>query len=193
MLAHLSKELTGLLLAWRDGDSAALDELTPVVYAELHRMARRQLRGERPDHTLQPTALVNEVFLKLVDARRIHWHDRSHFLAVSARLMRQVLVDAARRRRMQKRGAGAVHVTFEPDMVVVGDRPHDLEALDLALEALASEDARKSQVVELRFFGGLAVEEVAAVLGISSDTVTRDWKLARAWLRRELRRNQALP
>lgn len=183
-------DITGLLLAWRGGNSGALQDLVPVVYPELHRMARRQLRGERSGHSLQPTALVNELFLKLVNARRIHWNDRAHFLAVSARLMRRVLVDEARRRRVQKRGAGAQRVTLNPDLIGVGDRAPDLEALDLALDALAAEDARKSQVVELRFFGGLEVEETAEVLGVSADTVTRDWKLAKAWLRRELRQSE---
>ena len=179
-------EVTALLLAWREGDAAALDRLLPAVYDELHRMARRQLRRERTDHTLQPTALVHEVFLKLVDVRRIQWQDRSHFLAMAARLMRRVLVDWARARRYQKRGGEAVRVTLDPDDLAAAGPPQDVVELDLALEALAREDPRKSQVVELRFFGGLSVEETAEALGISSDTVTRDWKLARAWLRREL-------
>lgn len=186
MTTPAAPEVTALLLAWRQGDPGALDRLMPVVYDELHRMARRQLRHERPNHTLQPTALVNEVFLKLIDVRRVRWQDRSHFLALSARLMRRVLVDSARARRYQKRGGGARRITIDPAELAVGDRPRDLAALDLALQALEKEDPRKSQVVELRFFGGLTVEEAADVLGISSDTVLRDWTMAKAWLRREL-------
>lgn len=184
-------DVTALLLAWRDGDATALDRLLPAVYEELHRMARRQLGRERSDHTLQPTALVHEVFLRLVDVRRIRWQDRSHFLAMSARLMRRVLVDSARARRYQKRGGQAVRVTFDPDHLPAGGPLQDVVELDLALDALAREDARKSQVVELRFFGGLSVEETAEALAVSTDTVTRDWKLARAWLRRELLKGAA--
>jgi len=181
-------EVTALLLAWRQGDQGALDRLLPVVYDELHRMAQRQLRGERRDHTLQPTALVNEAFLRLIDVRQIQWQDRSHFLAMSARLMRRVLVDSARARGYQKRGGGALRVSLDPEAIARDDRPTDLVELDHALDALATEDPRKSQVVELRFFGGLTVEETAEALKVSTDTITRDWKMAKVWLLRELRK-----
>jgi RNA polymerase sigma factor (TIGR02999 family) len=179
--------VTGLLLAWRSGDEAALARLTPLVQQELARIARRCLRGERPDYTLPPTALVHEAYLRLVDAQHVNWQSRSHFLAMAARLMRRVLVDAARARRRKKRGAGAVQVTLSEGLLTT-EQPCDLMALDDALDALATIDPRRGQVVELRFFGGLDVQETAAALGISPETVMRDWKLARAWLRRELQR-----
>lgn len=188
MTTPAAPEVTALLLAWREGDQGALDRLVPVVYDELHRMAQRQLRGERRDHTLQPTALVNEAFLRLIDVRRIQWQDRSHFLAMSARLMRRVLVDSARARAYQKRGGGAVRVSLDPEAIALDERPTDLVELDHALDALAKEDPRKSQVVELRFFGGLTVDETAEALKVSTDTITRDWKMARVWLFRELRK-----
>jgi RNA polymerase sigma factor (TIGR02999 family) len=180
--------VTGLLLAWRAGDEAALARLTPLVHHELRRIAQRCLRGERRDHSLPATALVHEAYLKLVDTRQVNWQNRTHFLAMAARLMRRVLVDLARTRRRQKRGAGAVHVSLSEAQQETIQRPYEVEALDAALEALAAVDPRRSQVVELRFFGGLSVPETAAVIGVSADTVMRDWKLARAWLRRELRR-----
>ena len=158
----------------------------PLVQAELHRIARRCMYGERAGHSLQATALVNEAYLRLVDARRVRWQDRSHFLAMSARLMRRVLVDHARARGYQKRGADAVRVTLVEAIGGSDERPLDLVALDEALDALAKFDARKSRVVELRFFGGLTAEETAHELGVSSDTVLRDWTLAKAWLLREL-------
>jgi RNA polymerase sigma factor (TIGR02999 family) len=163
----------------------------PLVEAELHRIARRCMQGERLEHSLQATALVNEAYLRLVDAQRVRWQDRSHFLAMSARLMRRVLVDHARMRGYQKRGGGAVRVTLVEGLGGSDERPHDIVALDEALEVLAAFDERKSRVVELRFFGGLSVEETAHELGISSDTVLRDWKLAKVWLRRELERANA--
>ena len=171
-------------MAWGDGD--AMRRLVPLVEAELHAIARRCMRGERSGHSLQATALVNEAYVRLVDAQRIRWQDRAHFLAMSARLMRRVLVDHARARGYQKRGGGAVQVTLVEGMGGSDERPLDLVALDEALNALAALDARKSRVVELRFFGGLSVEETARELGVSTDTVSRDWKFAKAWLVREL-------
>jgi RNA polymerase sigma-70 factor (ECF subfamily) len=181
-----SPRITGLLLAWRAGDEGALDELVPLVHAELRRIARRQMGRERPGHTLQPTALVNEAYLRLVDIRQLHWQNRAHFFAMAARLMRRVLVDYARSRRYQKRGGGAHKVSLAEGMLVTEPRGPDVIALDDALEALAATDARKARVVELRFFGGLTVEETAEVLAVSVDTVMRDWKLAKVWLLREM-------
>ena len=183
-------EVTALLLAWREGDAQALDRLLPIVLDELRRMARRQLRHERANHTLQPTALVHEVFIRLVDVRQIRWQDRSHFLAMSARLMRRVLVDAARSRGYQKRGAGDSPVQADLDRFMASQKAPDIIALDSALEALETEDPRKAQVVQLRFFGGLSIEETAEALSTSVATVVRDWKLARTWLLRELRREK---
>jgi RNA polymerase sigma-70 factor (ECF subfamily) len=188
--APSAPEVTALLLAWREGDPRAFDRLVPIVVDELRLMARRQLRHERPNHTLQPTALVNEVFLRLVDVRQVRWQDRSHFLAMSARLMRRVLVDAARARGYQKRGGGAAQTSLDFRRLAAFQKPPEIVALDTALKALAAKDPRKSQVVELRFFGGLTVEETAEALGVSVATVVRDWKLARAWLLRELRRDE---
>jgi len=179
-------EVTALLCAWRRGDAAALDRLIPLVHDDLHRRARHYMRGERPDHTLRPTALVNETYLRLVDVQRVDWKDRAHFLAVAARQMRRVLIDAARARRYQKRGGGVPDVTFDEAMAGVVSSP-DLEALDDALDALARQDERKARVVELRFFGGLTNEEVGEALGVSADTVLRDWKIAKMWLLRELK------
>jgi RNA polymerase sigma factor (TIGR02999 family) len=178
--------VTELLLEWGGGDRAALDELVPIIHEELRRLARHQMRGERDNHTLQTTALVNEAFLRLVDLRRIQWQDRAHFLALSARLMRRILVDHARSRSYQKRGAGVANVTLDETLVASPERGIDLVALDDALEVLARVDARKSQVVELRFFGGLSVEETAEALKVSPETVTRDWRLAKVWLLREI-------
>jgi RNA polymerase sigma factor (TIGR02999 family) len=178
--------VTELLRAWSDGDDAALERLTPLVEAELHRLARAYMGRERREHTLQPTALVNEAFLRLADARRVRWQDRAHFLGIAARLMRRVLVDHARARGYRKRGGGAQRVTLHEAVVASPDRALDVVALDRALEALAAVDDRKSQIIELRFFGGLSVEETAKVLGVSPDTVKRDWRLAKLWLLREL-------
>ena len=178
--------VTELLLEWGGGDRAALDELVPIIHEELRRLARHQMRGERDNHTLQTTALVNEAFLRLVDLRRIQWQDRAHFLALSARLMRRILVDHARSRSYQKRGAGVANVTLDESLIASPERGIDLVALDDALEDLARVDARKSQVVELRFFGGLSVEETAEALKVSPETVTRDWRLAKDWLLREI-------
>jgi RNA polymerase sigma-70 factor, ECF subfamily len=178
--------VTELLRAWSDGDDGALERLLPLVEAELRRLARGYMLRERRGHTLQTTALVNEAFVRLADARRVSWQDRAHFLGISARLMRRVLIDHARARGYRKRGGGAQRVTLDEGLVASPDPGLDVLALDRALEALAKVDARKSKVVELRFFGGLSVEETAEVLHLSSDTVKRDWRLAKLWLLREL-------
>jgi len=178
-------EVSGLLQAWRQGDGEALKKLTPIVYAELHRLARHYMRGERSGHSLQTTALVNEAYIRLTDYKRMRWENRAHFFAVSAQLMRRILVDHARRRNL-KRGGGVQHVLLEDTAVIGGERDEDLVALDDALHALARIDSRKAQVVELRFFGGLSVEEAAEVLRVSAVTVMRDWSTARAWLYREM-------
>jgi RNA polymerase sigma factor (TIGR02999 family) len=177
---------TELLRAWSDGDDGALERLLPLVEAELRRLARGYMGRERRGHTLQTTALVNEAFLRLTDARRVRWQDRAHFLGISARLMRRVLVDHARARGYRKRGGAAQRVTLDEALVASPDPGLDVLALDRALEALAEVDDRKSKVVELRFFGGLSVEETAEVLHVSPDTVKRDWRLAKLWLLREL-------
>jgi RNA polymerase sigma-70 factor, ECF subfamily len=178
--------VTELLRAWRDGDDGALEQLLPLVEAELRRLARGYMGRERRGHTLQTTALVNEAFLRLTDARRVRWHDRAHFLGISARLMRRVLVDHARARGYLKRGGGAQRVTLHEGLITSPDPALDVVALDRALEALANVDARKSRIVELRFFGGLSLEETAEVVHVSTDTVKRDWRLAKLWLLREL-------
>jgi RNA polymerase sigma factor (TIGR02999 family) len=180
------------LRAWSRGDQRAFDQLTPLVYDELRRRARYYLRAERANHTLRPTALVHEVYLRLVKLDDVDWQDRTHFFALAARQMRRILVDSARARKYQKHGGGAVNVTFDDAFAVVAARHPDLVALDDALSALTAQDARKGQVVELRFFGGLTNEEIAAELGISTDTVTRDWQMAKLWLRRELRKAGAI-
>ena len=178
--------VTGLLMAWRGGNDAALEELVPLVHEELHRIARGCMRGERAGHSLQATALVNEAYLRLMGAQQVDWQNRVHFLAVSARLMRRILVDFARSKKYQKRGGGAQAVTLD-EALVVAEPGRDLIALDEALDALGKLDERKARVVEMRFFGGLSVEETAAALGVSGDTVMRDWRLAKAFLLRELR------
>jgi RNA polymerase sigma factor (TIGR02999 family) len=182
--------VTALLLAWRSGDEPALARLTPLVHQELQRIARRCLRNERPGHSLEATALVNEAYLRLVDTRQVDWQNRAHFLAMAARIMRRVLVETARARRAQKRGGPAIRVTLT-DALATSERGPDLVALDEALHELAEIDPRRSQVVELKFFGGLTVEETSAVLAVSPETVMRDWKLARAWLQRSLRHEEA--
>ena len=184
-------QVTALLLAWHDGDGGALDALIPIVHSELRRLARYYMRRERPGQTLQPTALVNEAYLRLVGVQRVRWQSRAHFLAVAARLMRRVLVDVARSRDSLKRGGGARTVTFDERFVLSHEWSVNLRALDEALALLAAKDERKSQVVELRFFGGLSVEDTAEALHTSTRTVMRDWRLARAWLSRELARGQA--
>ncbi len=183
------EEISTLLRAWSDGDQGALERLTPIVYEELRRLARRYMRGERPGHSLQSTALVNEAWMRLVDYERMHWQDRAHFFAVSSQLMRRILVEHARRHNV-KRGGGVLHVSLDETAMVAGgqdeDQSAELVGLDDALNALARIDPRKVQVVEMRFFGGLSVEETAQVLRVSPITVKRDWRAARAWLFREM-------
>ncbi len=182
----MADDVTTLLLAWAEGSDAAFERLLPMVQTELHRIAKAYMQGERAGHSLQATALVNEAYLRLVDSRRVRWQDRAHFLAMSARLMRRVLVDHARSRGYQKRGGGAIRVTLAED-VALEARDEDVIALDDAIQALATVDPRKAQVVEMRFFGGLSVEEAAGVLNVSPETVKRDWRYAKAWLLRRLR------
>ncbi len=180
------QEVTRLLLAWGQGRESALQQLIPLVYQELRRLAHLYMKRERPDHTLQTTALVNEAYIRMADCQQVNWQNRAHFFAVSAQLMRRILVDFARSRAYQKRGGGAQLITLDDGLAASGQSGADLLALDEALEALAAFDSRKSQVVELRFFGGLSVKETAEVLRVSADTVLRDWRLAKAWLLREL-------
>lgn len=185
-------DITILLKAWNGGDLAALDRLTPLIYEELRRLAHRHMRHERAGHTLQTTALVNEAYIRLVDVKGVDWHDRSHFLALCAQIMRRILVDAARRRASTKRGGGMEHVEhstpldFDQFPAFDSDRAAALCALDDALNSLSRLDPRRARVIELRFFGGLSVDETADVMQVSPQTVMRDWKLARAWLAREL-------
>jgi RNA polymerase sigma factor (TIGR02999 family) len=181
-----SPEITQLLLAWSQGDRSALDQLIPLVHEQLRRLARHYMAQGRPGHTLQTTALVNEAYLRLIDASQVQWQNRAHFFAVSAQLMRRVLVDFARSHHQLKRGGEARRVSLDEALVVSEDQGADLVALDDALSALSVLDGRQSQVVELRFFGGLSVEETAEVLKVSPTTVRRDWTLARAWLHHEL-------
>jgi len=186
-------DITTLLVAWGQGDEAALQQIIPLVHRELHQIARRCLKGERPGHTLQPTALVNEAYLRLVDVRRVNWNNRTHFLAMSARLMRRVLVDFARSRQYQKRGGGVMRVSLDEAQGVSTERGQDLVALDEALTTLSAIDERKARVIEMRFFGGLTAEETAEVLEVSRETVLRDWRLARAWLMQELLKSASRP
>ena len=179
-------EVTQLLRAWGDGDRQALDKLTPLVYQELHRAARRYMSREQPGHTLQTTALINEVYLRLVDLEEVNWHHRAHFFAVCAQLMRRILTDWARKRRYLKRGGEVRLISLDHALLVSAEPETDLVALDDALNGLAAIDPRKSQVGELRFYGGLSVEETAGVLKVSVETVARDWRLAKLWLVREL-------
>lgn len=178
--------ITDLLMAWRDGDESALEQLVPLVHAELRRLARRHMRGERGGHTLQTTALVNEAYLRLIDLSRVRWQDRGHFFAMASRLMRRILVDHARTRRMQKRGGGLRPVPLDEAFAVAVERGADVVAIDDALEALAAVDTRKAQVVEMRYYGGLSVAETALALSVSVETVARDWRIAKMWLLREL-------
>ena len=179
-------EITRLLHAWAAGDEAALDALAPAVYNELHGIAHRYMRREAPDHTLRTTALVHEAYIRLIEGDGVEWHDRAHFFAVASQVMRRILVDAARARGREKRGRNARHVNLDDALSALVERSDELVALDDALNALAQIDARKAKVIEMRFFGGLSVEETAAVLNISTQSVFRVLKLARAWLTREL-------
>ncbi len=183
-------EITKLLLAWSAGDQEALGKLVPLVYDELHRLARRYMEQEQSNPTMQTTALVNELYLRLVNIRETNWENRAHFFAVCAQAMRHILIDLARSRRAVKRGGQAIRVPLEENPVVLEGTRADLLALDNALNRLAAVDARKGQVVELRFFGGLSVEETAEVLKVSPETVLRDWKVAKVWLLRELSRDE---
>ena len=188
-IEHIAEPLgnpTALLLAWNQGDPQALDALLPLVYQELRRLAGHYMRGERVGHTMQATALVNEAYLRLIDVDHIRWQNRAHFFAMAATLMRRILVDAARSRGYQKRGGGEAPLSLDTALVVSHEPDRDLVALDDALTALAALDERKSQVVEMRFFGGLSLEETAEALQVSRDTVKRDWKMAKLWLLREL-------
>jgi len=181
-----SSEITGLLLAWNNGEAAALDKLAPLVEHELRRLARSYMRRERAGHTLQTTALINEAYVRLIDARKVRWQNRAHFYGLAARVMRRILVDFSRERGYQKRGAGAFQVTLDEAFAVTVPRDPDLLALDEALTELAHVDERKAQVVEMRFFGGLTEREVAIALNVSPETARRDWRLAKSWLLRRL-------
>lgn len=181
--------VTELLLAWNDGNQAALEQLIPLVYAELRRRAHECMRRERPGHSLETTGLVNEVYLRLVDLNRVRWQNRAHFFAMAAQLMRQILVDMARSRRSARRGAGAPQVSLNEAALVSKDRGAEVIALDDALRSLAAFDPRKCLIVELRYFGGLSVKETAEVVKISERTVMREWDMARIWLHRELNRS----
>jgi RNA polymerase sigma factor (TIGR02999 family) len=185
------EQVTELLQAWSQGRDAALDELLPLVHQELRRLARRYMFAERAGHTLQATALVNEAYLRLVNSRQVNWQNRAHFFAISAQLMRRILVDSARSHGDQKRGGGIPKVTLDECLVGPQEKGQDLVALDDALNALSGVDARKAQVVELRFFGGLSVEETAEVLKVHPNTVLRDWRLAKMWLKREITRGES--
>ena len=185
------RDVTQWLQAWSEGDQRALEQLTPLVYKELHRLAHRYMAREGPGHPLQTTELVNEVYLRLADASEVSWHDRAHFFAVCAQMMRRTLIDFARARQYQKRSGKAIRVALDNPLGVARQPAVDLVAVDDVLNALGNLDPRKSQVVELRFFGGLSVEETAEVLKVSRETVLRDWKFARAWLRRELDKSRA--
>ena len=179
-------EVSRLLEDLSKGDRRALDALIPIVHDELHRIARGYLSRERPGHTLQATALVNEAYLRLVGEREMQWQNRAHFIGVAAQLMRFILVDHCRRKRFQKRGGDAERVTFDEELPVAFERHEDAMALDAALTKLAGQDERKSRIAELRYFGGLSVEETAAVLALSEATIVREWRLTRAWLKKEL-------
>jgi RNA polymerase sigma factor (TIGR02999 family) len=179
-------EVTQLLLAWNDGDQNALERLIPLVHAELRRLARQFMRGERPGHTLQPSALINEAYLRLVDVRRVRWQNRVHFFSVAAKVMRRILVDFARTRNYQKRGGGTYQVSLDQAMTAAKEPSQDLVALDEALTALSEFDERKGRIVEMRFFGGLSEKEIAEALAVSQETVGRDWRLSKSWLRHRL-------
>jgi RNA polymerase sigma factor (TIGR02999 family) len=187
-MAKSARNVTQLLLAWSGGDQEALAKLTPLVYRELHRLAESHMMREQPGHVLQATALVNEAYIRLVDSAEVQWQNRMHFFAVASRLMRRILVDVVRKRDTHKRGGQWREVTLDEHLTVTADPGSDLVALDEALDSLAKIDPRKARVVELRFFGGLSLQEIAGILQISIDTVGRDWNAAKAWLLRELTR-----
>jgi RNA polymerase sigma factor (TIGR02999 family) len=182
-------QITELLAEWREGNQSALDELYPLVYDELHRLARRYMSRERKGHTLQTTALINEAYVRMVDQKNVNWANRSHFFAISAQIMRRILIDHARRHAYAKRGGGAQQVSLEEVAALVPEQGRELMRLDEALKSLAERDPRRCQVVELRYFGGLNNEEIAGVLQVSENTVTRDWNMARAWLYQQLSEN----
>ena len=182
-------QITELLAEWREGNQSALDELYPLVYDELHRLARRYMSRERKDHTLQTTALINEAYVRMVDQKNVNWANRSHFFAISAQIMRRILIDHARRHAYAKRGGGAQQVSLEEVAAIAPEQGREMLRLDEALKTLAERDPRRSQVVELRYFGGLNNEEIAGVLHVSENTVTRDWNMARAWLYQQLTEN----
>jgi RNA polymerase sigma factor (TIGR02999 family) len=182
-------DVTQLLVAWGDGDQTARDQLMPLVYTELHRLAHRHIKKERPGHTLQTSALVNEAFLRLVDQRDVQWQSRAHFFGIAAQMMRRILVDYARKRQFAKRGGKNLQVSLDEELIATKQRSADVVCLDDALNELAMIDERKSKVVELKFFGGCSIEETAEVLGVSPGTVMRDWTLAKAWLRRTMSKN----
>lgn len=190
MSKHPTEEITQLLLAWGKGDEEAFDRLMPLVYDEMRKIARRYMSRQRPDHTLQTTALVNEAYLRLIDSSKVQWQNRAHFYAISAQLMRRILVDFARARTNQKRGGGAQKVVLDEALTLTSEPGADLIALDDALNELAKLDRRQSQIVELRYFGGLSEDETAEILDISARTVRRDWSLARAWLYRQLNQEE---
>ena len=185
-MAAIPQEITQLLLSWSKGDKAALDQLVPLVYPELRRLAQRYMRRENSAHTLQTSALINEAYLRIVDQQEVEWQDRAHFFAVAAQVMRHILIDHARRHRYAKRGAGARHVPLDETAIISQERATEFLALDDALTRLAAIDARKSQIVELRFFGGLTVEEIAEVMKLSPITIKREWRSAKAWLHSEI-------
>jgi RNA polymerase sigma factor (TIGR02999 family) len=182
----LTRNITHLLKEWSEGDQQALDELTPLVYEELRQQAARYLRKERPNHSLQATALINEAFLRLIDVKDVQWQNRAHFFAIAANLMRRILVDHARRRDAEKRGGSQVCLTLDEELAWANEPDVDLLAIDEALDRLAIIDEQQARIVELRFFSGLTVEETATALGVSPKTVKRDWSVARAWLKREI-------
>jgi RNA polymerase sigma factor (TIGR02999 family) len=185
-MAAIPQEITQLLLSWSKGDKAALDQLIPLVYPELRRLAQRYMRQENSAHTLQTSALINEAYLRIVDQQDVQWQDRAHFFAVAAQVMRHILIDHARSHHYAKRGAGALHVPLDETAVISKERASEFVALDDALSSLATIDARKSQLVELRFFGGLTVEEIAEVMKLSPITIKREWRSAKAWLHLEI-------
>jgi RNA polymerase sigma-70 factor (ECF subfamily) len=191
MTAPSAQDVTKLLRAWRDGEDLALADLLPLVHRELRRIARCHMLGEKHGHTLQATALVNEAYLRLLGSRKVNWQNRAHFFAISAQLMRRILVDSARARSYRKRGGGFQKITLDEAFIGPAEKGSDLVALDDALQALAVFDARKCKVVELRIFGGLSVKETAEVLKVSPDTIFRDWRLARTWLAREMGKAEA--